>query len=158
MFSFSLISFLTFQVPKFHLSVASLPYRKSLESEVIIDVPSKAEKRDTVLQDSEVTNIYQFSGKYCVSDSSEDDEQSSSKTLIGQSLKTCDAASLGVSSRSSMMLVDNRCETLSCSLIECSIGNRLFRLSANNEMTIKNEFQEILQDGALSREKRSRVI
>ena len=145
-------------MPKFHLSVASLPYRESSLSEVIIEVSSIAEKSKKVLQDSEVTNIYQFSSKYCVSDSSEDEEQPSSETLPGHSLGTSDAASLGVSTRSGMTFVDNRYETISCSLIECSMGNRLFRLSGDNQMNGKNEFQEILHDDVVSSGKRSRII
>ena len=161
------------------MSIASLAYRESLQTEAIIDVPIVVERTEAALlsDTSAVTDIYQYSSKYCVSDSSEDEAQPDSKPLPNQTIRVdCSALidvsmkspvnTIGVvstksavstgSTESTLKSVNRGHETLICDSIECSIGNRLFRLSVCNDINSKMEFKEISQFVPASNTKRKK--
>ena len=132
------------QAPKFHLSVASLLYRESLVPDVIIEVPIRLQATETTnaSNTSKVegkADIYQFANKYCVSDSSEDEEEK----VINPTIHIGNKSTLNINKSSSSSRGN---ETLTCSVIECSIGNRTFQFSVHNDASRRAEFVEILED------------
>ena len=130
--------------------MASLLYRESFIPEVIIIVPSggrtidatqgndkneKNEKKNIVVEKDECIDIYQFSSKYCVSDSSEDEGMEENNIYLSlQNKRTCTSSTVSTVSRSvssseSSPIIKRTSETLTCNVVECSIGNRTFHFS-----------------------------
>jgi hypothetical protein len=168
----------TLQEPKFHISVASFLYRDNIAANVIVEVPNTAEKKDADKDSRGSSNIYQFTSKYCSYDSSDDEDTTNAnvkdKKVDSKSSSNSDNHSNsnnsgGPKSDSNIRTNcfsdvdsisthhnDDACsEILSCNIIECLIGNRIFRCSIDidNKLSSSLEFKEIFTNHSTKKQR-----
>lgn len=156
----------TLQEPKFHISVASLLFRDNIAANVIVEVPNTAKKKDADKDSKGSSNIYEFTSKYCSYDSSDDEDTANAKVkdkkVDSKSSSNSDNYSNNSGGPKSDSNIKTNCfgdvktisthheddscsEILSCNIIECLIGNRIFRYSidTDNKLSSLLEFKEI---------------
>jgi hypothetical protein len=124
----------------------------------------------------ELSNIYQFTSKYCAYHSSDDEDTTNANSkdkkvdsksnnygnsdksdgsIIGSNIKT-DSFS-GVSITSAHYDNDACSEILSCNIIECLIGNRIFRcmIDIDNRLSTTLEFKEVFTNYSMKKHRKT---
>lgn len=138
--------YLRFKEPKFHISVASLLCRDDVAAGIIVEVPDTNEKVDVNKKSNEILDIHHFSSKYCAYDSSDDED------LISADIKDKSDIESSTSSKNYNKFDSSKSnnsntssEILSCSIIECLIGNRIFRyiIDVDNKSSTTSKFKEV---------------
>lgn len=124
----------------------------------------------------ELSNIYQFTSKYCGYDSSDDEDtinvnskdkkddikissnsnndnsNNSDGLIIGSDIKTD-----GFNGASVHYDNDACSEILSCNIIECLIGNRIFRciIDIDNRLSTTLEFKEVFTNHSMKKHRKT---
>ena len=140
-----------------------MPYNESLETDMIVSVPMGTEAEDPpvdTMDTADNIDVFKYASKYCVSDSSDDEEnenqkkedkkedslgilrkkkelQPNSTTTLAN---TPSSIAMNKITRESNKIVR---ESVVCNVVECTIGFRTFRLTAEKSNNGKICFEEV---------------
>lgn len=105
------------------MSVGSLPYSDAFVSDVIIEVPGESATLQVTAPTNEEVDLYRFTKRFDYGDSDDDDCESGKSVVKGK----------GHSIESDSIKPEVTKESVSCSVIECMIGDKLFRIEASGD-------------------------
>ena len=115
------------------MSVGSLPYRDVYVSDLIVEVPRETAIPAESAPTGDLVDIHRFTRRFDYSDSDDDDSNSGK---INAADKTPIAEIDPIRSEVTK-------ELLSCSVIECVIGHRLFRFDTSGDTAVR--FVEVIE-------------
>jgi hypothetical protein len=115
------------------VTVGSLPYRDVYASDVIVEVPRETVAPAESALTGDLVDIHRFTRRFDYSDS-DDDDSNSGKNEAADKMPISEIDTI----RSEVTK-----ELLSCSVIECVIGHRLFRFDTSSDTAVR--FVEVIE-------------
>lgn len=100
-----------------------MPYSDAFVSDVIIEVSGESATLRVTAPTNEEVDLYRFTKGFDYGDSDDDDCESGKSVITGK----------GHSIDSDSIKPEVTKESVSCSVIECAIGDKLFRIEASGD-------------------------